>query len=150
MCFCKGFFRRVYSFFTLIAFIFNKANIPDDEAGLAPYVWWSRSTTDYYGTPYNTITRHVFLPSAEELLNLVDLNNANKTYSFLKGTNDILNHLWLRDADKSTPYKALNLNYDYPTSILVMSRFGAELQDLNYSNHHYHSSIASSTSILNT
>ena len=92
---------------------FNKANIPDDEAGLAPYVWWSRSTTDYYGIPYNTITRHVFLPSAEELLNLVDLNNANKTYSFLKGTNDILNHLWLRDADKSTPYKALNLNYDY-------------------------------------
>lgn len=92
---------------------FNKANIPDDEVGLAPYVWWSRSTTDYYGIPYNTITRHVFLPSAEELLNLVDLNNANKTYSFLKGTNDILNHLWLRDADKSTPYKALNLNYDY-------------------------------------
>lgn len=92
---------------------FNKANIPDDEAGLAPYVWWSRSTTDYYGTPYNTITRHVFSPSAEELLNLVDLNNANKTYSFLKGTNDILNHLWVRDADKSTPYKALNLNYDY-------------------------------------
>lgn len=92
---------------------FNKANIPDDEVGLAPYIWWSRSTTDYYGTPYNTITRHVFLPSAEELLNLVDLNNANKTYSFLKGTNDILNHLWLRDADKSTPYKALNLNYDY-------------------------------------
>ena len=92
---------------------FNKANIPDDEAGLAPYVWWSRSTTDYYGIPYNTITRHVFLPSAEELLNLVDLNNANKTYSFSKGTNDILNHLWLRDADKSTPYKALNLNYDY-------------------------------------
>lgn len=43
----------------------------------------------------------------------MDLNNANKTYSFLKGTNDILNHLWLRDADKSTPYKALNLNYDY-------------------------------------
>lgn len=92
---------------------FNKANIPDDEAGLAPYVWWSRSTTDYYGTPYNTITRHVFLPSAEELLNLVDLNNANKTYSFLKGTDDILNHLWLRDADKSTPFRALNLNYDY-------------------------------------
>lgn len=92
---------------------FNKANIPDDEAGLAPYVWWSRSTTDYYGIPYNTITRHVFLPSAEELLNLVDLNNANKTYSFLKGTDDILNHLWLRDADKSTPFRALNLNYDY-------------------------------------
>ena len=92
---------------------FNKANIPDDEAGLAPYVWWSRSTTDCYGIPYNTITRHVFLPSAEELLNLVDLNNANKTYSFLKGTNDILNHLWLRDADKSTPFRALNLNYDY-------------------------------------
>ena len=92
---------------------FNKASIPDDETGLLPYVYLSRSTTGYADTVYNTITRHAFLPSIDELLNLVNLNNANKTYSFLKGTNDILGHLWLRDSDKTSPYKALNLNYDY-------------------------------------
>lgn len=92
---------------------FNKANIPDGETGLAPYKYWSQNTNGYNDTIYNTITRHVFLPSVEELLNLVDLNNANKTYSFLKGTNNVLGHIWLRDSDKKAPYKILNLNYDY-------------------------------------
>lgn len=92
---------------------FDKANIPDGETGLTPYKYWSQNTNGYNDTIYNTITRHVFLPSVEELLNLVDLNNANKTYSFLKGTNNVLGHIWLRDSDKKTPNKALNLNYDY-------------------------------------
>lgn len=91
--------------------IWYKANIPDDAQGAYPLNCWKYSEKGYNNTTYNTITRHVFLPSAEEISNLVDLNNANKVYNFLKGTNNSVNHMWFRDSNSSSPRYAMNLNY---------------------------------------
>lgn len=73
---------------------------------------WKYSEKGYNNTAYNTISRHVFLPSVEEVSNLVDLNNANKVYNFLKGTNDSLYNMWLRDSYSSSPRYALGLYYN--------------------------------------
>lgn len=67
------------------------------------------------GQAYNTITRHVYLPSVEEISNLVHLNDANKTYAFLNGTNNSLNHMWLRDTFSILPRTVLYLDYDWRT-----------------------------------
>lgn len=92
--------------------IYTKANIPDDAQGAYPLNCWKQSEKGYNNTTYNTISRHVFLPSVEEVSNLVDLNNANKVYSFLKGTNNSLYHMWFRDSYSSSPRTALFLLYD--------------------------------------
>ena len=92
--------------------IYYKANFPDDEQGAYPLNCWKYSEKGYNNTTYNTISRHVFLPSVEEVSNLVDLNNANKVYSFLKGTNNSLYHMWFRDSNSSSPRGAMLLNYD--------------------------------------
>lgn len=92
--------------------IYYKANIPDDAQGAYPLNCWKYSEKGYNNTTYNTISRHVFLPSVEEVSNLVDLNNANKVYSFLKGTNNSLYHMWFRDSYSDSPRDALNLHYD--------------------------------------
>ena len=55
----------------------------------------------------------MYLPSVEEISNLVDLKNANKIYTFLKGTNKSLNHMWLRDAFSTSPRDAMYLNQDF-------------------------------------
>lgn len=91
--------------------IYYKANIPDDGQGAYPLNCWKYSEKGYNNTTYNTISRHVFLPSVEEVSNLVDLNNANKVYSFLKGTNNSVSHMWFRDSNSSSPRHALNLIY---------------------------------------
>ena len=91
--------------------IYYKANIPDDAQGAYPLNCWKYSEKGYNNTTYNTITRHVFLPSVEEVSNLVDLNNANKVYNFLKGTNNSVNHMWFRDSNSSSPRPAMSLNY---------------------------------------
>lgn len=91
--------------------IWHKANIPDDAQGAYPLNCWKYSEKGYNNTTYNTISRHVFLPSVEEVSNLVDLNNANKVYSFLKGTNNSLYHMWFRDSYTSSPRHAVNLIY---------------------------------------
>lgn len=91
--------------------IWYKANIPDDAQGAYPLNCWKYSEKGYNNTTYNTISRHVFLPSVEELSNLVDLNNANKVYNFLKGTNNSLYHMWFRDSNSSSPRYALGLTY---------------------------------------
>ena len=91
--------------------IYYKANFPDDAQGAYPLNCWKYSEKGYNNTTYNTISRHVFLPSVEEVSNLVDLNNANKVYNFLKGTNNSLNHMWFRDSNSSSPRYALRLNY---------------------------------------
>ena len=91
--------------------IYYKANYPDDAQGAYPMNCWKYSEKGYNNTTYNTISRHVFLPSVEEVSNLVDLNNANKVYNFLKGTNNSLSHMWFRDSSSSSPRYALNLNY---------------------------------------
>lgn len=92
--------------------IYYKANIPDDAQGAYPLNCWKYSEKGYNNTTYNTISRHVFLPSVEEVSNLVDLNNANKVYNFLKGTNNSLYHMWFRDSNSSSPRNAVNLLYD--------------------------------------
>lgn len=92
--------------------IYYKANIPDDAQGAYPLNCWKYSEKGYNNTTYNTISRHVFLPSVEEVSNLVDLNNANKIYNFLKGTNNSLSHMWFRDSNSSSPRYALSLYYN--------------------------------------
>lgn len=91
--------------------VYYKANIPDDAQGAYPMNCWKYSEKGYNNTTYNTISRHVFLPSVEEVSNLVDLNNANKVYDFLKGTNNSVNHMWFRDSNSSSPRSAMNLHY---------------------------------------
>lgn len=91
--------------------IWYKASFPDDAQGAYPLNCWKYSEKGYNNTTYNTISRHVFLPSVEEVSNLVDLNNANKVYNFLKGTNNSVNHMWFRDCNSSSPRYAVDLNY---------------------------------------
>lgn len=91
--------------------IYTKATYPDDEQGAYPLNCWKYSEKGYNNTTYNTISRHVFLPSVEEVSNLVDLNNANKVYNFLKGTNNSLSHMWFRDSNSSSPRNAMRLLY---------------------------------------
>lgn len=93
--------------------IYYKANIPDDAQGAYPLNCWKQSEKGYNNTTYNTISRHVFLPSVEEVSNLVDLNNANEVYNFLKGTNNSVNHMWFRDSNSSSPRSAMYLDYSY-------------------------------------
>ena len=102
--------------------IYYKANFPDDAQGAYLMNCWKYSEKGYNNTTYNTISRHVFLPSVEEVSNLVDLNNANKVYNFLKGTNNSVNHMWFRDSNSSSPRSAMYLyysirsvNYNYVT-----------------------------------
>ena len=92
---------------------YDKANYPEDAQGAYPLNCWKQSEKGYNNTTYNTISRHVFLPSVEEVSNLVDLNNANKVYNFLKGTNNSVNHMWFRDSNSSSPRNAMDLNYDF-------------------------------------
>lgn len=91
--------------------IYYKANIPDDAQGAYSLNCWKYSEKGYNNTTYNTISRHVFLPSVEEVSNLVDLNNANKVYNFLKGTNNSVNHMWFRDSNSRSPRVAMYLHY---------------------------------------
>lgn len=91
--------------------IWYKANIPDDAQGAYPLNCWKYSEKGYNNTTYNTISRHVFLPSVEEVSNLVDLNSANKVYNFLKGTNNSVSHMWFRDSNSSSPRGAVHLIY---------------------------------------
>lgn len=92
---------------------YDKANIPDDAQGAFPFNCWKQNEKGYNNTTYNTFSRHVFLPSVEEVSNLVDLNNANKVYNFLKGTNNSLHHMWFRDSNSRSPRNALRLYYNY-------------------------------------
>lgn len=92
---------------------YDKATYPDDAQGAYPLNCWKQSDKGYNNTTYNTISRHVFLPSVAEVSNLVDLNNANKVYSFLKGTNNSLYHMWFRDSYFSSPRYAMRLFYSF-------------------------------------
>lgn len=91
---------------------YDKANYPEDAQGAYPLNCWKQSEKGYNNTTYNTISRHVFLPSVEEVSNLVDLNNANKVYDFLKGTNNSVSHMWLRDSYSTSHRHAMSLVYD--------------------------------------
>lgn len=122
--------------------IYNKVNIPNDAQGGYPLNCWKQSDKGYNNTIYNAITRHVYLPSVEELSNLVDLNNNSKIYSFLKGTNNSLYHMWFRDGNSSSPHDALSLGYSLRSmgnSHVTSPRFGVrpafvvDLSKIDYS-----------------
>lgn len=83
--------------------------IKDDGPGVYPLSKWTKKDVGYNNQKYNTIERKVYLPSVEELSQLVDLENGNKTREFLKGTNNSLVHMWLRDSNASSPRYALYL-----------------------------------------
>lgn len=91
---------------------YDKVTTPDEGGGVYPLKYWMKNENGYGGQVYNTIIRHAYLPSVEEISNLVDLNDANKTYAFLKGTNDSLNYMRLRDASSASPRYAVFLGYD--------------------------------------
>lgn len=91
----------------------DKATTPDGESGVYPLKYWEKKEKSYDGQTYNTITRNIYLPSVEEISNLVDLNDANKTYNFLKGTNNSLNSMWLRDASSSSSRYVIILYHNY-------------------------------------
>lgn len=55
----------------------------------------SKQDTGYSGQVYNTINRHVFLPSVSEIEKVVDLKNEDKVKAFLNGTS-----IWTRDSSQ--------------------------------------------------
>ena len=83
--------------------LFVNAKIPDDAQGAYPTNYWNKNDKGYNTTSYNTILRHVFLPNVEEMSYLVDLNNANRIGSFLKGINNSTHNMWLRDGSAKSP-----------------------------------------------
>lgn len=92
---------------------YDKVTTPDGEGGLYPLKYWAKKEKGYGDQSYNIITRHVYLPSVEEINNLVDLNDANKTYAFLKGTNNSVNRMRLRDASFNSPRYVMGLGCVY-------------------------------------
>ena len=55
----------------------------------------SKQETGYGGQVYNTLSRHVFLPSVEEIGKVVDLKNPDKVKMFLNVENI---NIWTRDS----------------------------------------------------
>lgn len=53
----------------------------------------SKQETGYEGQVYNTISRHAFLPSVDEIGKAVDLKNSDKVKAFLNDTS-----IWTRDS----------------------------------------------------
>lgn len=119
---------------------YDKVTTPDGEGGLYPLKYWTKKEKGYGDQSYNTITRHVYLPSVEEISNLVDLNDANKTYAFLKGTNNSVNRIRLRDASFNSPryvmglgcvYHSLDDDYAAYPSVGVRPAFVIDLSKVN-------------------
>lgn len=65
----------------------------------------SKQETGYNGQIYNTISRHVFLPSVSEIGKAVDLKSPDKVKAFLNGTNS-----WTRDSSQGSALYAERLN----------------------------------------
>ena len=61
----------------------------------------SKQETGYNGQVYNTISRHIFLPSVSEIGKVVDLKNPDKIKAFLNG-----DYIWTRDSYQGTTYSA--------------------------------------------
>lgn len=67
----------------------------------------SKQETGYNGQVYNTLNRHVYLPSVSEIGYIVDLNNPESMKSFLS------KYIWTRDSYQPTQNYVINLS---PTS----------------------------------
>lgn len=67
----------------------------------------SKQETGYNGQVYNTISRHVFLPSVSEIGKAVDLKSPDKVKAFLSGTS-----IWTRDSNQGADSVVEYLNAD--------------------------------------
>lgn len=120
----------------------NKVVLPDNETGVWQYDGLQTFDLGYNGQSYNTIKRHVYLPSINEIAELVNLNSANKVYDFLKGTNNQLEFMWLRDSAHYTPMNSAYLHYKIRsfntyivtnTTMGVRPAFVVDLSKIDYS-----------------
>lgn len=120
----------------------NKVVLPDNETGVWQYDGLQSFDLGYNGQSYNTIKRHVYLPSINEIAELVNLNSANKVYDFLKGTNNQLEFMWLRDSAHYTPMNSAYLHYKIrsfntyivtDTTMGVRPAFVVDLSKIDYS-----------------
>lgn len=116
----------------------NKVVLPDNETGVWQYDGLQTFDLGYNGQSYNTIK----LPSINEIAELVNLNSANKVYDFLKGTNNQLEFMWLRDSAHYTPMNSAYLHYKIrsfntyivtDTTMGVRPAFVVDLSKIDYS-----------------
>lgn len=95
----------------------------------------SKQETGYRGQVYNTISRHIFLPSISEIGKVVDLKSPEKIYAFLNHTS-----IWTRDGYQNDSNYAESLviggcfkgNFVYDT-FDVRPAFVVDLSGVNYS-----------------
>ena len=95
----------------------------------------SKQETGYNGQVYNTISRHVFLPSVSEIGKVVDLKNPDKVTSFSNAV------FWTRDSYQGNSYSAMALGGEdgilgYTSvglNVLVYPTFVIDLSQVNYS-----------------
>ena len=78
----------------------------------------SKSETGPGGEVYNTLTRHVYLPSIDELNSFINLNNPSEIKGLLKATS-----IWTRDAHASIDaYSAyVNVNNAEPFNFHIVN-----------------------------
>lgn len=96
----------------------------------------SKQETGTNGQVYNTISRHVFLPSVSEIGKVVDLKDPDKVKAFLKGIS-----IWTRDSNQSIASDAECLyandgrlyGYKVRNAIGVRPAFVIDLSQVNYS-----------------
>ena len=96
----------------------------------------SKQETGYKGQVYNTISRHAFLPSVDEIGKVVDLKNPDKVRAFLNGTD-----IWTRDGYHGFANYAVFLSngtgdlFGYPedNAFGVRPAFVIDLSQVNHS-----------------
>lgn len=94
----------------------------------------NKQETGYNGQVYNTISRHAFLPSVDEIGKAVDLKNKGKVKEFLNGIS-----ILTRDSYQGSTYNVVgmggggNLGYYYVgTTYCVRPAFVIDLSKVDY------------------
>ena len=98
----------------------------------SPYV---KQETGYEGQVYNTISRHAFLPSVDEIGKVVDLKSPDKVRAFSNGKD-----IWTRDSFQGSANDAEYLNANYGSLYVdyvyhtygVRSAFVIDLSQVDY------------------
>lgn len=114
-----------------------KAAIQTTSIKQASYDRLDKQETGYEGQVYNTISRHAFLPSVDEIGKAVDLKNSDKVKEFLYGSNN----LWTRDSYQydasSAEFLSANRGSLYHDIVSftygVRPAFAIDLSGVNYS-----------------
>lgn len=117
-----------------------KAAIQTTSIKQASYAGYGSSPDDkhetgYGGQVYNTIDRHAFLPSVDEIGKAIDLKNGDKIKAFLNGTS-----IWTRDSYQGSAYSAECLfafngslfGYEVNVTYGVRPAFVIDLSQVNY------------------